>query len=111
MDNNNLFVCSVCHQSILPEYYFCPNCGNSLKEKPIPISIITQTGLYALSIFLPPFGLWPGIKYITKKSPQAKQVGTIILILTLISTVLTIWATFTIFQSYINQLNEVMNGL
>ena len=65
--------CSVCHLPVLEEYYFCPNCGNNLKEKIVPISTIMQIGFYALAIFLPPLGFWPGIKYAMKKSPQAKK--------------------------------------
>lgn len=104
-------VCPVCHQTILEKYYFCPNCGNSLKEKPVAISALIQIGLYTLAVFLPPLGLWPGIKYVMKKSPQAKRVGIITIILTLVSTVLTIWVIFSLFNTYLSQLNGALYGL
>ena len=100
--------CSVCHQKILETYYFCPNCGNNLKESIAPVSVILQIGLYALAIFLPPLGLWPGIKYLMKKNRQAKIVGVVVIVLTLISTVITIWAIFAMFNDYVNQVNGVL---
>ena len=81
-------ICPVCHQNVPAEYYFCPNCGHNLKEKPMPVPIIVQIGLYALAVFLPPLGLWPGAKYLMKKGPQAKWVGGITVALTVISSAL-----------------------
>ncbi|MDD5290597.1 MAG: zinc ribbon domain-containing protein [Patescibacteria group bacterium] len=109
--DNATNVCPVCHQAVSAEYYFCPNCGNNLKEKPKAISALIQIGLYALAIFLPPLGLWPGIKYVIKKSPQAKRVGLITIVLTLISTVLTVWLIFSLFNDYLNQMNGALYGL
>ena len=99
--------CPVCHQAILPEYYFCPNCGTSLKEKVKEISVLTKIGLYALAIFLPPFGFYPGIKYLMKKDQKTKQLGFVIVVLTAISCILTIWSIFSIFSNYLNQLNTI----
>ncbi len=110
MDETNI-ICSLCHQAIPEKYYFCPNCGNNLKEKPVVVSTIMQIGLYALAIFLPPLGLWPGIKYIMKKGQQAKRVGMITIVLTIISTIVTIWAIFSVFNSYLGQLDEVLYEL
>lgn len=107
MDSDTL-ICSACHQPISPDYYFCPNCGNGLKEKPTPVSIVMQIGIYALSIFLPPLGFWPGFKYVIKKYPQAKRVGIIAIVLTALSTVLTVWATFSLFQDYLNQFGDLL---
>jgi hypothetical protein len=104
-------VCSVCHQPILEQYYFCPNCGHSLKEKSMPVSFMMQIGLYALAIFLPPLGLWPGIKYAMKNNPQARWVGAITIILTLLSTVLTIWGIFYFSNSYLSQISGSLYGL
>jgi hypothetical protein len=104
-------VCPVCHQPVTAEYYFCPNCGHNLKEKPMPVSALVQTGLYALAVFLPPLGLWPGIKYAMKKGPQAKRIGIIAIVLTLISTVITVWAILALFENYLNQMNGVLYGM
>ena len=104
-------ICNVCHQPVSGKDFFCPNCGNNLKEKEMPISGIVQTGLYALAIFLPPMGLWPGIKYMMKKSKYAKRVGLITVILTLISSILNIWSIFVMFGTYMDQINGLMIGI
>ena len=108
MDTESL-ICPQCHQPVLTNYYFCPNCGNNLKEKPEPVSIPTQIGIYALSIFLPPLGLWPGIKYARKKYPPVKWVGIVAIILTVISTIVTVWSIFVLFQNYLNQFSSLLN--
>lgn len=110
MDQNPA-ICPSCHQNILPAYYFCPNCGANLKEEPKPISVALQIGIYALSIFLPPFGLWPGIKYALKKYPPIKRVGIIAIVLTLLSTILSIWGIFAMFQNYLKQYSDLLNSI
>ena len=110
MENTQL-ICPSCHQPIKPEYYFCPNCGANLKEKTAPISVWAQIGIYALSIFLPPLGLWPGIKYIMKKDKQAKTVGIIAVALTLVSSLITIWLIYGEFKIYLGTLQQSLQGL
>lgn len=109
--DNSASVCSVCHQPVLDSYYFCPNCGYNLKEKSAPVSVMMQIGLYALAIFLPPLGLWPGIKYMLKKNPQARWVGAVTIVLTVASTILTIWAIFALSSNYLNQMSTALYGL
>ncbi len=106
---NEITICPTCHQPILPTYYFCPNCGKEIQEKPEPVSIANQIGIYALSIFLPPLGLWPGIKYARKKYPQARYVGIAAIILTIISTIVSLWYIFAVFQTYLNQVSGLLN--
>ncbi|MFH0818531.1 MAG: zinc ribbon domain-containing protein [Patescibacteria group bacterium] len=108
---NSQAMCPTCHQLIQEEYYFCPNCGQNLKEKPTAISIPAQIGWYIFAIILPPLGLWPGIKLMMKKSSQSKRVGIIIVILTLTSTILMSWAIISLFNSYLEQLNSAFYGL
>ncbi|KKT87073.1 MAG: hypothetical protein A2119_03020 [Candidatus Colwellbacteria bacterium GWA2_46_10] len=105
--DNMVSTCPICHQPTSPEWYFCPNCGKELKAKLIKIPLITQIGIYALSIFLPPLGLWPGIKYLGQKSQEAKMVGIVAITLTIVSSVVTIWLTFHYLQSYL----AIYNGL
>lgn len=113
MDNqvNNQEICDLCHKAVLPEYYFCPNCGNKLREELKPISFMTKLGLYALALFLPPLGLWPGAKYMIKKSKEAKKVGAITIVLTILSSILTTWAIFHVFEGYMSQVNTLLNGI
>ncbi len=101
--------CPTCHQPIRSRYYFCPNCGTNLKESPRAISVLTQIGLYALAIFLPPLGSWPGAKYLMKKGSKAKGVGATTMILTIVSTIVTTWFIMNFFNSYINQLTSVLS--
>jgi len=103
--------CPQCHQPVQPEWYFCPNCGKDLKAPPRSTTLLTQIGIYALSIFLPPLGLWPGIKYLRESDPKAKQIGMVAVALTILSVVATIWISFGLMQSYISQINQLSNGL
>lgn len=89
--------CPKCKAPILPVYHFCPNCGVSLE--PINVSIFKQIGVYLVSVLLPPLGLWPGFRYIKGGNDKTKIVGIVAIILTLISTVLTIWFTIGVFQN------------
>jgi len=84
-------LCPFCHYPIIEVFYFCPNCGKNLKALPASTSIFKQIGIYAVSIFLPPLGLWPGTKYLRQSSEKAKIIGLIAIILTIVSTLITIW--------------------
>lgn len=97
--------CPFCHFQIIdPEHsYFCPNCGKKLKEP--PLTLFKQIGIYLVSIFLPPLGLWPGIKYLLQSDEKKKMVGLIAIVLTLLSTVITIWLTI----GFVNNLNQGVN--
>ena len=104
-------ICPICHQPILPTYYFCPNCGHDLQGKPKNITVLAQVGVYALALFLPPFGLWPGVQYLMRKGRQAKWVGAVAIILTLLSSALCVWFIFAFYNSYLGQINNQINGL
>lgn len=99
-------LCLTCHQIILPEYYFCPNCGNKLAETPLQVTMWAQTQLYMFSIVLPlicflTIGRWKGIKYLTSKNKEAHTVGIIACILLIISTVFTFWFTYVSVQKLV----------
>jgi predicted RNA-binding Zn-ribbon protein involved in translation (DUF1610 family) len=113
-----LSVCSVCHQPILLNYYFCPNCGAKIKETPLSTSVSTQAWIYLFSIILPMIafifvGKWQGIKYFKSNDPKAKQIGQIAWILIVLSTILTIWLAYVwtqkAIQSSINSINTDFN--
>ena len=113
-------ICQVCHQSLKPEYYFCPNCGAKLNQVPLSLSLITQIGIYAFSIVLPwilfvLISKWPGIKYLKSKDAKAKQIGIIACSLLALSTILTIWLAYVyteqLVQSSINSINVDFSGL
>jgi len=89
-------LCPQCHQPVLPEYYYCPNCGKSLHEPPLSISVGAQVGLYTLSIIMPvicflAINQWKGVKYMKSADLRAKQIGLIATALMVISTVVVVW--------------------
>jgi hypothetical protein len=113
-------ICPVCHQPILPQYYFCPNCGTKLIQAQLSTSIKTQIWIYAFSIILPMICFifvtrWPGLKYYKSEDPKAKRIGQIAWALLILSTIITIvlvyiWTTQLI-QSQINSINIDFGGL
>lgn len=103
MDPNQNF-CRYCKNIIDVNAYFCPNCGKKLRDKPLSTSLLAQIGVYALSIFAPPFGLIPAFKYL--KQDNGKTIGMLAILLTLISLGFTVW--FTI--NFINSINKTLNS-
>ena len=99
--------CKFCGQAIFTNYYFCPYCGKKIIEP--PITALKEISVYLLSVFLPPLGLWPGIKYLSQKNEKAKRVGLIAIILTIISTIVTIWISIGLLGSLTQSLNAQMN--
>ena len=61
--------------------------------------------VYLVSIFLPPLGLWPGVRYFLQKDPKKRKVGLVAIILTIISTIVTIWLTI----GFINNITSNLN--
>ena len=76
-----------------------------MKDVQFEISVEKQIGVYLLSFFLPPLGLFPGIRYLKNPDDKAKHVGLIAIFLTILSTIITVWATIGI----INQVNKSLN--
>jgi hypothetical protein len=99
-------LCPVCHFPIIDSYYYCPNCGKNLKPVPVSTSALKQIGIYALSIFLPPLGLWPGIKYLRQGGKTAKTIGIVAIILTAISIGVSVW----LLAGWVNQINKSINS-
>lgn len=104
-------LCPSCGRSVPQDFSFCPNCGKQIREAPLSVSLAAQIGIYAISVLLPPLGLWPGIKYYRHSDPAAKRIGTIAIVVTVISTVATLWLTFAFLNVYLNTLNQSLNGL
>ena len=111
--------CPVCHQSVLPQYYFCPNCGTNLHAAPLSTSAVTQLGIYVFSLTLPIVCFvfvtrWPGVKYFKSADPKAKRIGEIAWGLLILSTIVTIWLavvwTQETIQSSLNSINAEMSA-
>jgi len=107
-------ICPVCHQPVLPQYYFCPNCGARLNEAPLSTAVQTQARIYFFSIILPVICFifatrWPGIKYFKSNDPKARRIGKIAWTLLILSTIVTVWLVYVwtqgMIQASINSLN------
>jgi hypothetical protein len=106
--------CQVCHQPILPTYYFCPNCGVALTSAPLSTSIVTQIGIYLFSIILPMIAFlfitrWPGLKYSKSSDIKARWVGIIAWVLLISSSVITYWLIYIELQQFSQSLNDILN--
>lgn len=82
--------CKYCSSLNLPTAFFCSNCGKAIKNKPLEISIGKQIMLYLIAFFLCPLGLIPGIKYLLKPDSKSKQVGAILVFLSVVSLLINI---------------------
>jgi hypothetical protein len=101
--------CPNCKQIVRPQDFFCSNCGKKLKDKPESTTILRQIFIYLFSIFLPPLGLWPAVKYLRQKDNKSRIIGLVIIILTIISTAITIWMTIKFMNDFNQQLNRSLN--
>lgn len=101
--------CPKCQLPVLANFYFCPNCGKSLRPKPLSVTVGKQIGVYLLSFLLPPLGLWPGIKYLRQSDDKAKIVGLVAIVLTILSIGISIYY-FGVLMKTINQtINSQLN--
>ena len=99
--------CKFCGQTVLSNYYFCPYCGKKLIEP--PITALKEISVYLLSFFLPPLGLWPGVKYLLQKNERARRVGSITILLTIVSIVITVWISIGLLNNISQTLNTQFN--
>ncbi|MEK7166571.1 MAG: zinc ribbon domain-containing protein [Patescibacteria group bacterium] len=97
--------CPFCQQLVADSDFSCPNCGRKIREKQLSKSLLSQLGIYLLSFFLPPLGLWPGFKYLRQKDQTRRWIGIIAIILTFVSILVTAYYTIQI----VNQVNEQVN--
>lgn len=80
-----------------------------VKEKLLPTTLGRQLLVYLLSIFLPPLGIWPAIKYLRQQDKKSKKIGLAILFLTLVSIVITILLTINFMNSFTKGLDNQLN--
>ena len=108
---------------ILSQYIFCPHCGKQIEKDSNfcmycgyviheNLNFGKQFYIYIVSLLFPPFGLVWFFKYFRSSDLKSKRVGYIALILTIISTIVTIWWTIDFINSMqksISQLNGITN--
>jgi uncharacterized membrane protein YvbJ len=83
--------CPYCGAPVQKDFMFCERCGKPLKGGQLSVTVMMQIGIYAMSLFLPPLGFWPGVKYFRDSDPKAKQIGMIAIALSIVSLILTFW--------------------
>lgn len=98
-------VCPWCDTVFSKEFLYCPHCGVKVEGNG-GISVGKQISVYLVSIFLPPLGLFPGLKYLFNKHAPIKRVGIIAILLTFVATAVTIWMTMGLVGSINTQLNS-----
>lgn len=99
--------CTICKLSIQASWNFCPNCGKILREKPLSTSLFKQLTIYAISFFLPPFGLGMAFQYLKQKETKARMIGIISIFLTVLSIVLVIMT----FKSFMDYYSKILNNI
>ena len=102
-------ICHNCKISVLSSDYFCPNCGKKIKDKPLSTGLLKQILIYSLSIFLPPLGLWPAIRYLRQPDKKSKSIGLVIVVLTIISIVITTYLSINLLNSINKEINNQLN--
>lgn len=102
-------LCPSCKNPILPSYFFCPNCGKALQKRPLATSVGKQIEVYLVSVFLPPFGLVPGFKYLFQPDGKSKVVGVVCLVLSVASIWLTVYYTIVFFHSANQTINQQLS--
>lgn len=108
-ENQNL-VCDFCHTTNPAAFFFCPNCGKVLRQKPLSTSIPKQAWVYFVALFFPPFGIFSGIKYLRQKTTAEKTIGIAAIILTLISLLISAWLLFFSINKIQSAMNEAIQG-
>lgn len=91
-------ICPQCHLPVLPEYYFCPNCGQKLHVPPLKTGVSAQVWLYIFSAILPFIAYlaitkWRGIAYMRSSNARARVIGWIALGILVASSVFVFWWT------------------
>jgi len=101
--------CPDCKANITLSDYFCPSCGKKIKDKPLQTTLLKQLSIYFISFFLPPLGIWPGIKYLRQPDEKSKKIGLAAILLTIISIIITSWLTMNLINSLNKELNNQLN--
>lgn len=97
--------CPFCASQVVPDEYFCSNCGRGIRRKLPSVSLSTQLGIYLVSLILPPFGLFQAFKYLRESDSKRRSVGIIAILLTAVSLVIVAVTSI----SLINTVNEQVN--
>jgi len=103
---DNFVNCPACHAEVRPTDYFCYNCGKNLKPKPLSTSFGRQMIVYLESIFLPPYGILIGIRYLRQRENKSVIVGIVAIILTFLSLIIFVVMTRRLIDTVNTQVNN-----
>ena len=104
-------ICPFCHLATTPDEYFCHNCGKKLREKELSTTIGRQIYVYAISVLLPPAGIWWGVKYLRQEDSKSQKIGIAAIILTVASLLINLWFILEFYKSYTQKLNDSMQQI
>lgn len=106
-----MFQCQRCHSEVRVGDYFCFNCGENLRPKPLDTSVGHQLTLYVGSVVLLPMGLIWGMRYVRQSSGKAKTVGVVCIIITVVTVVILAKVTVNFMQLLNQQVEEQMGTM
>jgi len=109
MEIQSDIICPSCKSTVPAGTYFCSNCGKQLKDKTPSATLSRQIIVYLVSLFLPPFGLYYAWKYLKAGDYESRKIGIIAIVLTIISTIVTLWLAEGFISSIYQSLNEINN--
>ena len=77
-----------------------------MEEKPASTSLLALTGLFLVSVLLPPFGLGMTIRYLRSTNQTARVMGITSLVLTAIVLVVAVWSAIEISKNITQMMNQ-----
>lgn len=95
--------CPVCKLSVLPVFYFCPNCGKLLRPKPLVVPLPRQMLLYFVSFFLPPVALPYAFRYMRQPNKATKIIGMVLFVIAIGSILLSFYSYYWFIQQFYSQ--------
>ena len=99
--------CPYCKGVISAMDLYCPICGRKLKgDMSSSVTFFKQLAIYLVSLFFPPFGLFPAIQHLRQSDEKSKKIGLTALVLTTISTVAAAWLFISMRDQFGTQLNS-----
>lgn len=102
--------CPTCKQPTQLVWNFCPNCGTTLRKKPLSTSFSKQLFIYLLSFFIPVLGFRYAFQYLKQEDKKSRIIGIITFLVTVISIGITIITLKNFMDYYSKILNDISAG-
>lgn len=84
MNLDNIETCPFCGHGIEAKDIFCSKCGKELPKVNTPLSLNQKIKIYAVDVFLAPFGLYWFFKYFRNEEKTKRKVAFNSLYITLV---------------------------